>query len=169
MASRKPNPLINIRLQRYLAHCGLGSRRACEDLIRTGRVTVNGESITEMGVSVDPEVVTIHVDGALVTPEPKVYLALHKPKGIVCTSSDPQGRRTVLSLLPDISQRVYTMGRLDQNSEGLVLVTNDGDLAQAVTHPSCHVPKVYHVWVNHPLTGAKLDRMTFLPGQALSE
>lgn len=113
----------------------------------------------EMGVRVEPGSVTVCVDGSPVTPEAKVYLALHKPRGIVCTSKDPQGRPTILSLLPGITQRVYTIGRLDQNSEGLVLVTNDGDLAQMVTHPSCHVPKVYHVWVNKPLPGGKLDRM----------
>lgn len=159
MVSLRPNLATKIRLQRYLATCGVGSRRACEELIRSGRVTVNGQLVTVMGFTVDPDQTVVSVDGKSVVPEARLVLALNKPKGIVCTSHDPQGRRTVLSLLPDISERIYTIGRLDQNSEGLILITNDGMLAQAVTHPSRHVRKVYHVWVDKPISGSKLDRM----------
>lgn len=152
MASPRPNPSSSrLRLQRYLASCGLGSRRTCEDLIRSGAVTVDGVPVTEMGVVVDPPRQVIRVDGRPVHPQDTVYLAVHKPPGVMCTSDDPQGRRTVLDLLPPVDVRLYTVGRLDLDSEGLLLVTNDGAFAHRLTHPRHHVRKVYHVWIRGAL------------------
>lgn len=159
MASARPNPSSNhLRLQRYLAACGLGSRRACEDLIRSGVVTVDGEPITEMGVTVDPASQVIQVKGQSVHPQGSVYYAVHKPPGVMCTSYDPQGRRKVLDLLPPMPERVYTVGRLDLDSEGLLLVTNDGDFAHRLTHPRHHVQKVYHVWLRGRLNAGHMNQ-----------
>lgn len=152
MASPRPNPSSSgLRLQRYLAACGLGSRRACEDLIRSGVVTVDDLPVSEMGVVVDPVQQRICVNGRPVRPQETVYLAVNKPPGVMCTSRDPQGRRTVLDLLPPTRARVYTVGRLDLDSEGLLLVTNDGDFAHRLTHPRHHVRKEYLVWIRGAL------------------
>ena len=159
MGSPRPSPTPEQRLQRFLASCGLGSRRACEDLIRAGRVSVNGGIVTEMGVSVRPDHDTVLVDGKPVRPQSLIYLAVNKPRGVVCTSSDPDGRRTVLDLLPEFSERLYTVGRLDYDSEGLILVTNDGEFANLLMHPRHHVPKVYRVWSARPLLAEEMRRM----------
>jgi len=134
------------RLARYLARSGVASRRRAEGLIATGRVAVNGVVVTTPAFNVDPERDRVTVDGKPVGPEPRVYLVLNKPPGYVSTVSDPHGRPTVLDLVPRIG-RLYPVGRLDADSEGLLLLTNDGELTVLLTHPRYHVPKTYRVWV----------------------
>lgn len=141
----------SIRLQKYLADCGLGSRRFCEKLIAAGRVKINGDIVTELGTKVVPGQQKIECNGKLVAKEATVTLLLNKPPKVICTSDDPQGRTTVLDLLEDLPERIYTVGRLDFMSEGLIVVTNDGDLAHSLMHPRYHVPKVYKVWIDTPL------------------
>ncbi len=135
------------RLQKILAHAGVGSRRACEELILQGRVTVGGQVIRELGTKVDPARTPVAVDGQKVQVERPVYFAVYKPKGYVSTNNDPSGRPRVLDLLPEIPQRVYTVGRLDEMSVGLMLLTNDGELANKLAHPKFGVEKLYRVVV----------------------
>lgn len=133
-----------IRLQKVLASAGLGSRRACEDLIAEGRVTVDGIVVRELGVRVDPQTAVLHVDGLRVQLDPHVItLALNKPVGVVSTLHDPKGRPTVESLIADRSERLFHVGRLDVDTSGLLLLTNDGELGHRLTHPSFEVPKTY--------------------------
>ncbi|RME72109.1 MAG: rRNA pseudouridine synthase [Chloroflexi bacterium] len=136
------------RLQKVLAHAGVASRRASEALILQGRVTVNGKVVTELGVKVDPRRDEIAVDGQKISSqaEKPVYIMLNKPRNVVSTVSDRRGRKTVLDLV-DAPERVYPVGRLDAPSEGLILLTNDGDLAYHLTHPRYHIEKEYHVLV----------------------
>jgi 23S rRNA pseudouridine2605 synthase len=136
------------RLQKVLAHAGVASRRASETLIEQGRVTVNGQTVTVLGFKVDPRRDVIAVDGQrLSRPSEKlVYLILNKPKDVLTTASDDRGRRTVIDLV-EVEERVYPVGRLDLKSEGLVLLTNDGELAEKLTHPRSHVEKEYQVLV----------------------
>jgi len=148
-----------VRLQKYLADCGLGSRRFCEQLITAGRVSVDGSVVTELGTRVNPSDQTVICNGKPVTREPAVTLLLNKPPKVICTSSDPQGRTTVLDLLDELPERVYTVGRLDFMSEGLIMVTNDGALAHALTHPRHHIEKVYKVWIDTPLGHYQLMKM----------
>ena len=133
------------RLQKVLAHAGVSSRRACEDLIRQGRITVDGQTVRELGTKVDPKKQQVAVDGQKVHSERNVYYAVHKPKGYVCTNSDPAGKPLVINLLPEIPQRAYAVGRLDEQSTGLMLLTNDGELANKLAHPKFGVEKVYRV------------------------
>jgi 23S rRNA pseudouridine2605 synthase/16S rRNA pseudouridine516 synthase len=135
------------RLQKALARAGIASRRASEVLIREGRVAVNGTTVTELGTRVDPNRDVIKVDGRRIPrpPASHTYLALHKPRGYVTTASDPQGRPTVQDLIGERRVRVFPVGRLDYSSEGLLLVTDDGDLARALMHPGSGVPKTYLV------------------------
>ena len=137
-----------MRLQKYLAMCNVASRRAAEGIILQGRVCVNGEKCTVLGTKVcDGDTVT--VDGAPVVPETrKYYIMLNKPVGYVTTAYDDQGRPTVMELVSDISKRVYPVGRLDFNTEGLLLLTNDGDFTYKVTHPKHGLEKTYEVWVS---------------------
>ena len=135
------------RLQKILAHAGVGSRRACEELILQGRVTAGGQVIRELGTKVDPARTPVAVDGQKVQIERPVYFAVYKPKGYVSTNNDPSGRPRVLDLLPEIPQRVYTVGRLDEMSVGLMLLTNDGELANKLAHPRFGVEKLYRVVV----------------------
>lgn len=134
------------RLNQLLASAGLGSRRHCEELIREGRVVIDGEVVTQLAVSVDPALQKVRVDGVALKPQKLVYYAVHKPTGVVSTNSDPQGRPRVIDLVPP-TQRVYPVGRLDRTSDGLILLTNDGDLAQSLAHPRFGVQKVYRVTV----------------------
>lgn len=141
------------RLQKILAHAGVTSRRKAEELIQAGRVAVNGKTVIELGSKADPDHDRVKVDGRLLRlTEPHVYLALHKPKDCVTTVHDPEGRQTVMDFLKGVKQRVYPVGRLDYHSEGLLLLTNDGDFANRVTSASNHVTKVYVVKVNGRLT-----------------
>jgi 23S rRNA pseudouridine2605 synthase len=138
-----------LRLQKILAAAGVASRRKAEQLISSGRVAVNGKVITELGTKADPSADAITVDGKpLQPPQQFVYFLLNKPKGYVTTVSDPEGRPTVLQLLGSLRERVYPIGRLDYASEGLLLLTNDGALAQQLTKAASHVPKTYHVKVS---------------------
>ena len=136
------------RLQKIIAHAGFASRREAETMIREGRVTVNGRIVTELGSRADSERDHIKVDGKLITrPEPHRYILLYKPKEVMTTVEDPQGRRTVIELVRGIRERIYPVGRLDFHSEGLVLLTNDGELAFKVSHPTHGSVKTYHVKV----------------------
>jgi pseudouridine synthase len=147
------------RLQKILAHAGIASRRKAEELIREGRVTVNGETVTELGTKADPERDEIRVDGDRVRlPKRHVYIVMNKPREVVTTLSDPQGRTTVKHLLKGVRERVFPVGRLDYHSEGLLLITNDGELANRILSPSGHVEKVYHVKVNGRLTPEQLQQ-----------
>ncbi|HZN55170.1 MAG TPA: pseudouridine synthase [Candidatus Polarisedimenticolaceae bacterium] len=137
------------RLQKVLAHAGIASRRAAERLMLAGRVTVNGTVATELGIKVDPERDAIKVDGRRVgrPPSHRTYLAFHKPRGVVTTLSDPEGRPTVRDYLRGVRARVFPVGRLDYDSEGLLLLTDDGPLARELMHPSRGVEKTYAVKV----------------------
>jgi len=137
------------RLQKILSRHGIASRREAEHIILAGRVAVNGQKITELGTKADPDCDRIEVDGNLLqTTAPEfVYLLLNKPTGIVCTCDDPQGRRTVLDILPTEYRHVYPVGRLDYNSSGALILTNNGDFANYLMHPRHHVPKTYEVWI----------------------
>lgn len=148
-----------VRLQKYLASCGVGSRRACEQYIADSRVSVNGAVVSQQGVSVTPGIDIVEMDGQQVFPQQKLYFMLNKPGGVLCTCQDTHGRRTFLDLLPDVKERLYPVGRLDQDSEGLLIVTNDGALALRLTHPRHEVAKVYHVRLNYPLTETARHRM----------
>jgi 23S rRNA pseudouridine2605 synthase len=148
-----------MRLQKYLASCGVASRRNAEKLIAEGHVTVDGVRITEMGVQVE-EGQIICVDGREVKPEAeKHYILYHKPAGEVTTVSDPEGRKTVLDHFRDYPVRLYPVGRLDYDSEGLLLLTNDGDLTERMLHPSMEVEKVYLARVSYQVTEQEARRL----------
>ena len=134
------------RLNKFLAHAGVGSRRHCDDLIAHGRVTVDGQVVRELGTKVEPDQ-EVCVDGKPLHTERAAYWLVNKPRGYLCTNHDPAGRPLVVDLIPDVPQRVYTVGRLDEDSEGLLLLTNDGDLAHRLTHPRFGVEKTYLVQV----------------------
>jgi 23S rRNA pseudouridine2605 synthase len=148
------------RLQKIMAECGVASRRKSEEFIAARRVTVNGQIVTEPGTKADPDVDRICVDGTpLARRHQFLYFALYKPKGYVTTASDPQGRPTVMDLMKGISERVYPVGRLDYASEGLLLMTNDGALAQKLTKAGSHVPKTYLVKISGKPDEKTLDRL----------
>lgn len=134
------------RLQKVMAHAGIASRRKAEQLILEGRVKVNGETVRELGRKVSPEDF-IEVDGKPIREEKKVYILLNKPVGYISTVDDPRGRRTVLDLVADVKERVYPVGRLDYDTSGLLILTNDGELTYKLTHPSFEVKKTYLVEV----------------------
>ncbi|MEM1304688.1 MAG: pseudouridine synthase, partial [Planctomycetota bacterium] len=139
------------RLQKVLAAAGIGSRRECELLITEGRVEVDDRVVTELGAKVDPATQRIHVDGEPLPQTRRVYFAVNKPEGFVSTARDPSGRPRVIDLVPPDAGRLFNVGRLDLASEGLILVTNDGGLANQLTHPRHGVEKTYHVQVaGHP-------------------
>jgi 23S rRNA pseudouridine2605 synthase len=141
-----------VRLQKVLAAAGVGSRRACEQLIAEGRVSVDGDVVREQGRRVDPDAAVIRVDGLRVSaPRGSVHLALNKPRGMVTTMTDPEGRPTVGDLLVGRRERLFHVGRLDADTEGLLLLTNDGELAHRLTHPSYAVPKTYLAEVSGPV------------------
>jgi 23S rRNA pseudouridine2605 synthase len=148
---------VSVRLQKTLAAAGLGSRRACEELIAEGRVTVDGRTAT-LGMSVDPSQSVIRIDGARLRPaEPPVYFALNKPVGVLTSARSQGGRSTVLELVA-CAQRIFPVGRLDVDSEGLVLLTNDGPLTQVLTHPRHEHEKEYRVLLDTPPTDDQLRR-----------
>ncbi len=137
-----------VRLQKLLASSGVASRRRCEELMLGGRVEVDGEVVTRLGTKVDPRTTVIRVDGERLPPVTEhVYLALHKPRGVVSTMSDPEGRRSLADLVADRPERLFHVGRLDTDTDGLILLTNDGDFAHRLAHPSHAVPKTYVVEV----------------------
>lgn len=146
------------RLQKILAHAGVASRRKAEDLIRAGRVAVNGEVVRELGAKATPGVDEIHVDGEPIVPETLEHWALNKPLGVVSTVDDPGGRPTVRGLVPT-KARVYPVGRLDMDSTGLLLLSNDGALAQRLLHPRHEIPKRYRILVSGYPNRSDLDRV----------
>jgi 23S rRNA pseudouridine2605 synthase len=151
---------MQIRLQKIIAQAGISSRRKAEDLIRTGAVTVNGKTVCELGSKADPDKDHIKVNGKLITnTDPKVYILLHKPKGVVTTLSDPQGRPTVNDLLRGMRVRVFPVGRLDYDSEGLLLLTNNGAMAHLLMHPRYEVPKTYLVKIKGILTDEEISKL----------
>jgi 23S rRNA pseudouridine2605 synthase len=155
-----------IRLQKVLAAAGIASRRAAEIMISEGRVEVNGRLVTEQGLRIDPDTDVVRVDGSRI-PQPRrhLYLALNKPRGYVSTMDDPEGRRNLTDLLAESTQRVaqkerlFHVGRLDTDTEGLLLLTNDGSLAHKLAHPSFEVPKVYLAEVEGVISAATVKRM----------
>lgn len=148
-----------IRLQLVLAKAGVASRRGSETLITAGRVSVNGQVVTELGTRVDPVADQVTVDGKSIQHEVPAYFLLNKPKGYVTTASDPEGRQTVFELLPDRSTRLFAVGRLDYNTEGALLLTNDGELAHVLMHPSRGVEKVYHAKMRGHISEEQADRL----------
>lgn len=152
---------FEVRLQKYISDCGITSRRKAEGLITQGRVTVNGDVVMELGTKVDPNNDVVLVDGHLAdlnAVEP-IYLMLHKPRGFVTTLSDPEGRETVMNLVKEISERIYPIGRLDYLSEGLLLMTNDGEFANMIMHPKFNVTKVYEVKVFGSVTETIINKL----------
>ena len=135
------------RLNKYLAHAGVGSRRFCDELISTGRVRIDGKIVRELGTQIDSAAHAVSVDDSPIKSEKFVYWVLNKPRGYLCTNHDPAGRPLATDLVPHVEQRVYTVGRLDEDSEGLLLFTNDGDLANELTHPRYGVEKTYEALV----------------------
>lgn len=149
-----------MRLQKYLAICGVASRRHAEQMILDGLVQVNGETVREMGVQVDENVDVVCVHGEVVKPESeKRYILYHKPMGEVTTVTDPKSRETVLDHFRDFPVRIYPVGRLDYDSEGLLLLTNDGDLAAKLTHPGSEIDKTYLARITTHLTEEELRRL----------
>jgi 23S rRNA pseudouridine2605 synthase len=165
---------VEERLQKLLARAGVASRRAAEELIVAGRVSVNGRVVSELGAKADPAMDDVRLDGERLRQPRSLVLALHKPVGVVTTLSDPEGRPTVRSLLPDRFERVFPVGRLDFQSSGLLLLTNDGELAARLLHPRNRIPRTYRVKVSgHPSAptlarvrhGVKLDDGVTGPAQ----
>ena len=155
-----------IRLQKVLADHGRGSRRVCEEFILEGRVEVDGRPVTKLGTKVDPETQKITLDGERLIPQQLQYFMLNKPPGVVSTAKDPSGRLRVIDLIKT-NRRVYNVGRLDKSSEGLILVTNDGDLANRLTHPRYGIEKKYHVLVKG--RPSREDLATLKKGMYLAE
>jgi 23S rRNA pseudouridine2605 synthase len=150
---------VEERIQKIMARMGVASRRASEEMISEGRVTVNGE-VASIGMKVDSSRSHIKVDGKLLfRPEPRVYIMLNKPAGVVSTLSDPEGRPTVKDYLRGVKYRVFPVGRLDYDSEGLILMTNDGDFANALLHPSKKIPKTYVVKVKGIMPEEKILKL----------
>ena len=148
-----------MRLQKYMAMCGVAARRKCEEIILSGRVKVNGQVIDQMGTQVE-EGDVVELDGVVITlQEKKRYIIYHKPAGEVTTVSDEKGRETVMDRFKDFEERIYPVGRLDYDSEGLLLLTNDGEMAQRLTHPSCEVDQVYLARVTGNPSNEAIDRM----------
>jgi pseudouridine synthase len=151
--------MARVRLQKVMAAAGFGSRRACEELILEGRVTVNGRVHAELPVLVDPDSDDIRVGGKRARSQPLIYYLLHKPKGVVCTQRDPEGRTRAVDLVPETRYRLFPVGRLDMDSTGLVLLTTDGALAQRLTHPRYGVPRTYLAEVRGRMTPETLEEL----------
>ncbi len=152
---------FDVRLQKFMADCGVASRRKCEELIQNGKVRVNGHP-ARLGDKVDPKKDVVTLRGKRLVASGSsgpVYLMLNKPRGYVTTVHDEFGRKTVMDLVADVPARIYPVGRLDRDSEGLLLMTNDGDFANAITHPRHHFAKVYRVTVRQRVSDAVLDQM----------
>ncbi|MGZ5399528.1 MAG: pseudouridine synthase [Nocardioides sp.] len=149
-----------IRLQKLLAQSGVASRRKCEELMLAGEVVVDGEVVTRLGTKVDPHTAVIRVSGQRLPPiSPHVYLVLNKPRGVVSTMSDPEGRPTLSDVVADRPERLFHVGRLDTDTSGLLLLTNDGDFAQRIAHPSFEVDKTYVAEVDGDVTRATLQQL----------
>jgi 23S rRNA pseudouridine2605 synthase len=149
-----------VRLQKVLAAAGVASRRACEVMISEGRVEVNGRLVTEQGLRVDPERDVIRIDGSRIPPPRRhAYLVLNKPRGVVSTLADPEGRRTLADFVAGRRERLFHVGRLDTDTEGLLIMTNDGEFAQRLAHPSYEVPKTYLAEVTGVIRAATLNQL----------
>lgn len=149
-----------VRLQKYLSECGVASRRKAEDLIAAGKVKVNGKPAS-IGDKIDPKNDTVVVGGKKIRRSKKnTYIMLHKPRGFITTLSDEMGRKCVAQLIEDVGTRVYPVGRLDRDSEGLLLLTDDGEFANMLTHPTHHVPKTYRVTIRPTITEEQITALT---------
>jgi 23S rRNA pseudouridine2605 synthase len=152
-----------VRLNRYCAQCGLGSRRHCDTLIASGRIRVNGEAVLKLGTKIDPHHDKVEYGGTALFPgDQAIYLAYHKPRGVIVTNSDPEGRETVFDALAKSGHETTGLryiGRLDFNSEGLLLLTSDGNLVHALTHPRYHIKKVYEVCVDKKILATDAGKM----------
>jgi 23S rRNA pseudouridine2605 synthase len=157
----RPDPNAPVRLNRFIAQAGVCSRREADDLISRGSIRVNGEVTKELGRKVHPKQDKVEYAGRMLTPQNFTYILLNKPKNMITTMSDPLGRRTVLQAVERVTQqRVYPVGRLDRNTTGLLLLTNDGELAKKLTHPSHQVKKLYRIRLNQPVTEAHFEALT---------
>ena len=153
------DPNSEIRLNKYMANAGICSRREADEYITGGKVKVNGEVVTELGTKITRNDV-VEYDDKVVTPERKCYVLLNKPKDCVTTSDDPNGRTTVLDIVKNAcEERIYPVGRLDRNTTGVLLLTNDGDLASKLTHPKFVKKKIYHVWTDKDITEEDMQRI----------
>lgn len=151
---------MEIRLQKYLADAGVASRRACEELIVSGRVSVNGKIATKLGTKINPENAQVTLDGkAIKQKNTKTYIAFYKPRGVLSTMSDPSGRSSLSSFFSDWSERLFHVGRLDKESEGLILLTNDGDWAQKIAHPKFGLVKKYRVATDRALSAREIEQL----------
>ena len=150
-----------IRLNKFIAECGLASRRRADQWIEDGKVMLNGKKVYEHGVQIDPKKDQVKISGKVVKPKPKnsVYIAFNKPTHVMTTMSDPEGRPTVKDYFPKIKHRVFPVGRLDWDTEGLLIMTNDGEFSQAVSHPSQEIPKTYMVKVDGQPSEAQLQKL----------
>jgi 23S rRNA pseudouridine2605 synthase len=150
----------SVKLQKYFSDCGVMSRRAAEEEIKMGRVKVNG-SVAELGLRIDPERDVVEYRGRRIKPSDKerICILLNKPRGFVTTLSDEKGRRTVADLVASVGRRVYPIGRLDMDSDGLLLLTDDGELANRLTHPRHEIPKIYHVTVSGEVSAEQLSKL----------
>lgn len=155
----KPADTDRVRLHKFMAECGVASRRACEKIIQEGRVTVDGVVVRELGVSVDPKRQRVEVDGIAIRPAAFRYLIYNKPRGVLSALADPRGRGTLADVLPPDAGRLFHVGRLDQDSEGLLLLTNDGELAARLMHPRYQIEKIYRVTCQGDLDAAAMTRM----------
>lgn len=152
--------MAEMRLQKYLAEAGVASRRACEELILDGRVSIDGVQVRILGTKVDPEISTVEVDGEAIRPKKsKTYLAFYKPRGVLSTMSDPDSRPSLGDFFKDFGARLFHIGRLDKESEGLILLTNDGEVTHRATHPSYGMVKKYVVEIEGVLTKAQENQI----------
>ena len=148
-----------IRLNKFIAHSGIASRREADELIKAGLITVNGKVVKELGTKIKPTDVVMY-KGKRLKGEPNVYIVMNKPKDTITTRFDPQGRKTVLDILGDeVKERVYPVGRLDRNTTGVLILTNDGELAQRLIHPSTRVPKVYIATLNKDISKSDMEKL----------
>ncbi len=154
------DPVEPVRLNRFLAQCGIASRRECDALISSGKIKVNGQVVTELGTRIVPQKDQVAYRGEVLQAQNFVYILFNKPKNLITTTSDPLGRKTVLDAIEKATQqRVFPVGRLDRNTTGLLLLTNDGQLAEKLTHPSYRVRKIYRVRLDKPIPGEDMQRL----------
>ena len=148
-----------MRLNKFMAECGVASRRACDQIIEEGRVRVNGKKVVDLGVSINEDIDNVSVDGKNIKSKKLIYIMLHKPKGYVTTVSDDLERKTVMELVAEIKTRVYPVGRLDYDTEGLLLMTNDGNLTNKLTHPKHEVSKTYIAKIEGKISEKELNEL----------
>ena len=152
---------MKIRLNRYLSECGIASRRKSEEYIKEGRIDINGMTVTDLAFTVDPDKDIIQLDGERIKPEKKVYYLLNKPKGYITSTDDEKGRKTVLDLI-ETKQKIFPVGRLDYDTTGVLLLTNDGDFTNYLTHPGHKIPREYKASLHKPLE--EEDRLKLIKG-----